>query len=132
MASSLVPDPLQMFRRAISTLEGKGNSLANRAMKSGEFASALHQVANVSLGMQHLCEKVLGFYLKTLNLPSRREITELAATLHRIEAKLEQLITAEPREPTGQRPARTRRPDEAGRAKVVAPKAPAKRARRKV
>jgi len=139
MASSLIRDPLQMWRKAISTLEGSGNSLANTAMKSGELASALHQVANLSLGMQQTFEKVLGVYLKKVNLPSRKEITELAATLQRVEAKLDQLITTETRAPTGSRPARTRRPVEAVRP-AVAPKlltkapakAPAKRARKKV
>jgi hypothetical protein len=110
MVSSLIPDPLKMWRNAISTLESGGNKLANNAMGSGEFASALHQVANASLGMQQTFEKVLGFYLKRLNLPSRKEFNELATVVHRIEAKLDQVLTTEARAPTGARPARTRRP----------------------
>ena len=130
MADSLLPDPLQMWRKAVATLEGRGNSLANTAMSSGEFASALHQVANVSLGMQQTFEKVLGVYLKNLNLPSRQEIAELAAALQRVEAKLDQLITAEAREPTGPRPARTRRAPEPANL-VAAPKGPARPAARR-
>jgi hypothetical protein len=130
MVSSLIPDPLQMWRKALTTLESGGNSLANNAMGSGEFASALHQVANVSLGMQQTFEKVLGVYLKRLNLPSRKEITELSAVAHRIEAKLDQLITTEARVPAGPRPARTRRPAEHATAEP-APKAPMKRARKR-
>jgi hypothetical protein len=129
MVSSLIPDPLKMWRNAISTLESGGNKMANSAMGSGEFASALHQVANASLGMQQTFEKVLGVYLKRLNLPSRKEITELAAVVHRIEAKLDQLITTEARVPAGPRPARTRRPA-ASAAATPAPKVPAKRARK--
>ena len=109
MAESLIPDPLQMWRKAVASLEGRGNSLANSTMNTGEFASALHQVANMSLGMQQTFEKVLGVYLKNLNLPSRKEVAELAASLQRVEAKLDQLLTAEAREPSGRRPARTRR-----------------------
>jgi hypothetical protein len=106
------PDPLEMWRKAISTLEGSGNSLANKAMESGEFAGALHQVATLSLGMQQAFEKAIGVYLKQLNLPSRKDITELAATLERVEAKLDELISAGTRESGEPRPPRTRRPDE--------------------
>jgi len=130
MVSSLIPDPLKMWRNAISTLESGGNKLANNAMGSGEFASALHQVTSVSLGMQQTFEKVLGVYLKRLNLPSRKEITELSAVAHRIEAKLDQLVTTEARVPAGPRPARTRRPAVPAAAAPV-PKASAKRARKK-
>jgi len=128
MVSSLIPDPLQMWRRAIATLEGSGNSLANDAMSSGEFAAALHQVANLSLGMQQTFEKVLGVYLKKLNLPSRKEIAELAAAVQRVEAKLDQLATSEARVPARPRPPRTRRPAEQVDAAVARP-ASAKRAR---
>jgi hypothetical protein len=116
-----------MWRKAIAKLESGGNALANRAMDSNEFSSALHQMANLSLGMQQTFEKVLGTYLKKANLPSRAEIVELAQTLQRIESKLDRLLPTEPTPDPRPRPARTRVP--AGRlpAKADKPAAPAKK-----
>lgn len=110
MSDPLIPDPLQMWRKAIASLEASGNALANRAMGSDEFSSALHQMANLSLGMQQTFEKVLGTYLKRANLPSRAEVAELAQALQRIEGKLDRLLPAEARPDTATRPARTRVP----------------------
>lgn len=110
MSTSLLPDPLQTLRKAITKLEAGGNALANRAMDSSEFSHALHQMATLSLGMQQTFEKVLGTFLKRVNLPSRAEIVELAEALRRIESKLDRLLPAEvPRDPPS-RPARTRLP----------------------
>jgi len=131
MSNSLIPDPLQMWRKAIAKLESGGNALANRAMDSSEFSSALHQMANLSLGMQQTFEKVLGTYLKKANLPSRAEIVELAQALQRIESKLDRLLPTEPAPDQRPRPARTRVP--AGRPPVKAdkPAAPARKTPKK-
>ena len=110
MSESLIPDPPQMWRKAIAKLEARGNALANRAMDSNEFSSALHHMANLSLGMQQTFEKVLGTYLKKANLPSRTEVAELAEALQRIESKLDRLLPAEARPDTATKPARTRVP----------------------
>ncbi|MET0540447.1 MAG: hypothetical protein ABWZ88_01705 [Variovorax sp.] len=82
-------DPLQLWRKAITSLEGSGNALANKAMGTGDFAAALHQMANLSLGMQQTFEKVLGVYFKKLDLPSRKDVAELAEKLQRIEERLD-------------------------------------------
>ena len=103
-----LPDPLQLWRNAINSLEGGGNALANKAMNTGDFTAALHQMANLSLGMQQTFEKVLGVYLRKLNLPSRKEVAELAAALQRIESRLDQLVPA-PATTQAPRPPRTRR-----------------------
>ncbi len=110
MSEPLIPDPLQMWRKAIAKLEASGNALANRAMDSSEFSSALHHMANLSLGMQQTFEKVLGTYLKRANLPSRTEVAELAQMLQRIEEKLDRLLPVEVRPDKVTKPARTRVP----------------------
>ncbi len=108
MATSLNLDPFDMWRQALTKLEGGVNALSNRSMNSDEFTQALHQFSTVALGMQHVFEKALGAYFKTINLPSRKDVTELATALQRIEDKLDQLVPAP--QPSGPRPARTRRP----------------------
>lgn len=107
---SLIPDPLQLWRKALTTLEGSGNAMANKAMGSGDFASALHQVAKASIGMQQTFEKVLALYFRKLDLPSRKEIAELAAALERIEARLDASTGPSGKAPAAPRPPRTRRP----------------------
>ena len=124
MATPLNLDPFAMWRQAVTTLESSMNSLGNQSLNSEEFTKVLHQFSTVSMQMQHVLEKVLGQYFKAINLPSRKEVTELAEALRRIEDKLDQLVPAAER-PVRPRPARTRRP--AAAAAVVVPAAPPRR-----
>ena len=121
MSTSPIPDPLQIWRQAIAKLEAGGNTLANRAMNSSEFSSALHQMANLSLGMQQTFEKVLGTCLKKANLPSRTEVLQLAEALQRIESKLDGLLPVEARPKAPARPTRTRVPTERQHAQAGTP-----------
>jgi len=111
MASSLFPDPLQLWRDAVTKLENDVNSLATGSMKSQQVASSLHQFSNVSMGMQQMFEKVIEAYLRKANLPSRKELAEVAESLRRIEDKIDRLLPGEAAAAT--RPARTRRPQRA-------------------
>jgi hypothetical protein len=111
MASSLFPDPLQMWRDALTKLEGEVNTLATGSMKSQEVARSLNQFSSVTLGMQQMFEKVVDSYLRRANLPSRKEVAELAESLQRIESKLDRLLPADAQPAAlAPRPARTRRP----------------------
>lgn len=107
MASSFLGDPLQMWRDAVTRLEKDVNSLATGGLGNQEVARSLHQFSTVSMGMQQMLEKLIEKYLEKANLPSRKEVGELAASLRRIEEKLDRLL---PPEPVASRPARTRRP----------------------
>ncbi|MET0543957.1 MAG: hypothetical protein ABWZ88_19615 [Variovorax sp.] len=118
---SPMPDPLQLWRKALTTLEGRGNTVANKAMGTGDLASALHQVANASLGMQQTFEKVLGTYLRKLDLPSRKEIAELTAAVQRVEARLDALAGAASKPSDVPHPPRTRRPAPEGAAVPALP-----------
>jgi len=64
MAPSLFPDPLQIWREAVTKLESDVNSLATGSLKSQEVARSLHQFSSVSLGMQQMFEKVIDAYLR--------------------------------------------------------------------
>jgi hypothetical protein len=134
MTSSLIPDPLQMWREALTKLESNVNSLVTGGMDSQEVMRSVHQLSTVSLGLQQAFEKAIGSYLAKVNLPSRKDVSELAAALQRIEDKVDRLLPASTAAPTLPRPARTRRPppDEASAkpAKATAgalPAGPAKR-----
>ena len=111
MASSPVPDPLQLWRDAVSKLEGNVNSLVAGSMESQEAVRSMHQFRTVSLGLEQAFEKAIGGYLEKVNLPSRKDIAELAATLQRVEGKLDRLLPAEAAAEAAAvpRPPRTRR-----------------------
>jgi hypothetical protein len=132
MATSFLVDPLQMWRDAVTKLESEVNSLATGSTKYDEVVRALHQFSSVSLGMEQVLEKVIGGYLRRANLPSRKEVLELAESLRRIEDKLDRLLPAD--SAPAPRPPRTRRPSSAApveaRIPVEAP-APAARAKRR-
>ena len=110
MTSPLIPDPPQMWREALTKLESNVNSLVTGSMDSQEVMRSVHQLSTVSLGLQHAFEKAIASYLAKVNLPSRKDVGELAATLQRIEDKLDRLLPAGAAAPAAPRPARTRRP----------------------
>jgi hypothetical protein len=107
MASSIFPDPLQLWRDAVTRLEQDVNALATGSLGSQEVSRSLHQFSTVSLGMQQMLEKLIERYLQKANLPSRKEVAELAESLRRIEDKIDRLL---PAEATVARPSRTRKP----------------------
>jgi hypothetical protein len=109
VATSLIPDPFQMWREALTKLEGNANSLVTGSMDSQELMRSMHQLSALSLNMQQAFEKAIGGYLARVNLPSRKEVSELAAALQRVEDKLDRLLP-DGAGPAAPRPPRTRRP----------------------
>ena len=109
MASSLFPDPFKLWRDAVTQLEGQANNLATGSLQSQEALRSLHTLSGAFMGMQQMMDKALNDYLRRTNLPSRKDIAELAHTLQRIESKLDALLPAEAKA-APERPARTRRP----------------------
>ena len=126
MSTPLIPDPLQMWRDAVTKLESNVNSLVTGSMESQEVVRSLHQFRTVSLGMEQAFEKAIGSYLSKVNLPSRKDIADLAATLQRIEDKLDRCCCAAATA-LAPRPPRTRRPPAPA---TTAPQSPPARRRR--
>jgi hypothetical protein len=117
MSTSPFPDPFQLWREALTKLEGNVNALVTGSMDSQDMMRSVHQLSALSLGMQQAFEKAIGAYFAKLNLPSRKDVTELAATLQRVEDKLDRLLPASASAAASAsasaappRPARTRRP----------------------
>ncbi|MNR33869.1 hypothetical protein D3C85_1515860 [compost metagenome] len=70
----------------------------------------IDQYARVSLGLRHLSQTSLERLYKHLDVPSRGEVDALAASLRRVEDKLDQLLPAATSTQIAPRPPRTRRP----------------------
>jgi hypothetical protein len=130
MIAQKMLDPLSLWREAIDRLEGGINTTATRNMESEQFAQALSIVLRASLGTHHLFDKQLAKVYERVGLPSRSEVQDLAASLRRIEDKLDLLLP--PPAPV-HRPARTKRAPETPAPEVSAPKPPraASRTKRK-
>ena len=122
----------QMWREALTKLESNVNSLVTGSMDSQEVVRSVHQLSTVSLGLQQAFEKAIGSYLAKVNLPSRKDVGELATALQRIEDKLDRLLPASAAAAAPPRPARTRRPpsEEASAKPALAARAVAAPAKR--
>ncbi|MDT4811411.1 hypothetical protein FQZ97_443500 [compost metagenome] len=112
MATAKFPDPLQFCRDTLTKLESGINQFAARKMESEEFAETLNRVNKVSLGVQYALDKSLACFFERLDLPSRTEVTALAAAVQRVEEKLERLLPEISHEALQPRPPRTRLPIE--------------------
>jgi hypothetical protein len=113
MTSSSFPDPFQLWRDAVTRMENEINSRAADGAKSQALAQSLQQLSNASQTIQQLVERALEGYLRRVNLPSRKQVAELADSLRRIEDKLDRLAPAQAPVADAPRPARTRKPSAA-------------------
>ena len=111
MAFSFFPDPLRLCRKALDKIENGVNSLVARKMDSKEFAEAVNQLSKVAIGVKHMSEQSLACVYRRLEVPTRSEVNSLAATVERIEHKLDQILPPEVKPDIRPRPARTRRPE---------------------
>jgi hypothetical protein len=103
-------DPFAMWRESLDRFEKSGNAFLTQNMESEQFSKALGTFLSASLGARHLFEEILAKLYQQADLPSRTEVTALAAAVQRIEDKLDMLL---PTAPSTVRPARTRRPPDA-------------------
>ncbi|WP_218510804.1 hypothetical protein [Variovorax sp. dw_308] len=109
MVSSKIPDPLEMWRSALTRMEATVNEMfARQVSSSPQIAKVLDRSTKVTLGLQHVTDKAHAKALARLELPSRSEVQALAAAVQRVEDKLDQLMPATASRPA--RPPRTRRP----------------------
>ncbi|MDM0103434.1 hypothetical protein QTH97_00715 [Variovorax sp. J22R24] len=106
MIPKQILDPLAMWRDAVDRLEGGVNSFTTSNMESEQFSQALAIVLRASLGTHHLFDKNMARLYERMGLPSRSEVQAIAASLRRIEDKLDMLL---PQPAPAHRPARTRR-----------------------
>ncbi|MDD1977586.1 MULTISPECIES: hypothetical protein [Pseudomonas] len=89
-----LPDPFRLYREAITRFENGVNALAARNIDSKEVGLVIDQYSKITLGLQHLSQTSLERLHKRMGLPSRAEVDALAASLRRVEDKLDQLLPA--------------------------------------
>ena len=133
MATSLstLTDPLQLLRELVDKLEGGLNTLATGGIRSQRGGRTLRRAATVAMGLQRVLDALSDDLLRRANLPSRKQVDELAETLRRIEDKLDRLQPADAFAAPVPRPPRTRRPAVAEPAPAPARAAPRRAPRRK-
>ncbi len=92
MPSSLLPDPMQLWRDALARIESGIEALATGRLKSHRILRTLHALAAASRSLQQLSEKLTHEGWHRLNLPTHRDIAALEAKLRRIDDKLDRLL----------------------------------------
>jgi hypothetical protein len=105
-----LPDPFKLYREAVTRFENGVNALAARNIDSKELGLVIDQYTRVSLGLQHLTQTSLERLYKRLDVPGRGEIDALAASLRRVEDKLDRLLAPPTSTAIAPRPPRTRGP----------------------
>ena len=108
--TSLLSDPPELLRAALTKLEGELNALAAGSLRRQTVVRVLHRLITVSQGAQRIADKLIGDAMHRANLPTYRDVADLSEALRRIEAKLDHLLADVAPAPTPPRPARTRRP----------------------
>lgn len=107
-------DPAAFFRQMLGEWEKMANSFGGEAMKSEEWARAMHGASAATTNMQATLKGVMERALAAANMPSRTELEDVSARLARIEAALFRIEAAmtdtKPAAPARPKPARTRKP----------------------
>jgi len=110
MATSSFLNPLELWRTGLTKLEAELNTLATGSLKQEPVVHALHRLTTLSLGVHRIVDRVIDDLLHRTNLPTHRDVIELAEAMRRIEGQLDRLLALAAPDDTVRRPARTRRP----------------------
>lgn len=115
------PDPSALFREMLGQWEAFTNQVGGEAMKTEEFARAMHGANAATMQGQEALKGVTERALAAANMPSRADVEDLSARLARVEASLariEDLLTSLAGAPKSRndrpRPSRTRKPPSPG------------------
>ncbi len=116
MTGSSTPDPAAMFREMLGQWEAMANEFGGNLMKSGEFSRVMHGANAASMKLKEARTDMMERALDAANMPTKAEVADLSARLHRIEAtvdRIESMLAAQsgislvPERP---KPKRTRTP----------------------
>ncbi|MBN8508226.1 MAG: hypothetical protein J0L57_06385, partial [Burkholderiales bacterium] len=95
MATTLLPDPLDLLRRVVAQLENPANLQRGRGPQGEPVAKALQQLLSVALASGRVRAAAVDGVVRALNLPTGDDFAELLAVLRRIEDKLDRLVPAD-------------------------------------
>lgn len=115
MAGPTTPDPASLFREMLGQWEAMANEFGGNLMKSGEFTRVMHGANAANMKLKEARADMMERALDAANMPTKAEVADLSARLHRIEAtvdRIETMLVAQsggPAIPDRPKPRRTRK-----------------------
>ena len=105
-------DPAAAWQKMISRWEQEVNDWSGKLTQNDQFGKVMSQATKMQIMAQRSFNDHMEKLLKSLNLPSKTEIAEVAERLDRIEEVLERLTLAigAVQETSAPAPKRTRKP----------------------
>ena len=119
MAGPTPTDPAALFREMLGQWESMANEFGGNLMKSGEFTRVMHGANAANMKFKEARAEMMDRALDAANMPTKAEVADLSARLHRIEAtvdRIESMLAAQtgtPVIPERPKPRRTRKPPSA-------------------
>lgn len=116
MAGPSSTDPAALFREMLGQWEAMANEFGGNLMKSGEFTRVMHTANAANMKLKEARTDMMERALDAANMPTKAEVADLSARLHRIEAtvdRIEGMMAAQagvPVIPERPKPKRTRKP----------------------
>ncbi len=118
MAGTTPTDPASLFREMLGQWENMANEFGANVLKSGEFTRVMHGANAANIKFKEARTDMMEKALDAANMPSKSEIADISARLHRIEAtveRIESMLSGQvggiiPSEPPRPKPKRTRTP----------------------
>lgn len=116
MTGSSTPDPAALFREMLGQWEAMANEFGANMLKSGEFTRIMHGANAATMKMKEARTDLMERALDAANMPTKAEVADLSARLHRIEAtvdRIEAMLAAQTGTsviPERPKPRRTRKP----------------------
>ena len=118
MAGTTPTDPASLFREMLGQWESMANEFGANVLKSGEFTRVMHGANAANIKFKEARTDMMEKALDAANMPSKSEIADISARLHRIEAtveRIESMLSGQvggitPSEPPRPKPKRTRTP----------------------
>lgn len=111
-------DPVAQWQDFVQTWEREVNTWSNKLTEREEFSALIGQATKLQFAAQKALADRMEETLRSLNLPSKRQVDELAERLDAIEESIERLrlalvpgvTVAEPK-PVAPEPKRSRKPN---------------------
>lgn len=116
MAGPSPSDPASLFREMLGQWEAMANEFGGSLMKSGEFSRVMHGANAANMKLKEARADMMERALDAANMPTKAEVANLSARLHRIEAtvdRIEAMLAAQAgisTLPDRPKPKRTRKP----------------------
>ena len=85
MTGNTPADPAAFFREMLGQWESMANEFGSNMLKSGEFTRVMHGANAAALKAREVSSDMMDRALSAANMPTKGEIADLSARLHRVE-----------------------------------------------